>query len=91
MIVTWPVAAPAVAGSNCRFRVTDWLGFKVTGKVAPDMLKPVPVSVAEFTVTDAVPVEVRVKDWVAGVLITTFPNATLVALMLRIDVPLVFN
>ena len=49
-----------VVGSNCTFSVTDWLGFKVTGNVAPDIVKPVPLNVAELMVTGAVPVEVNV-------------------------------
>src|ERR1039457_479222 len=59
-IVSCPVAAPVVAGSNCTFSVTDWVGFKVTGNVAPDIVKPVPVSIPELMVTGAVPVEVNV-------------------------------
>jgi hypothetical protein len=48
--------------------------------VAPDIVKPVPVSVAALTVTGEVPVEVKVTDCVAGVFRTTSPKATLVAL-----------
>ena len=35
-MVSWPVAAPAAVGSNCTSSVADWVGFKVTGNVAPD-------------------------------------------------------
>jgi len=56
----------------------------VTGKVAPDTLKPVPVIVAALTVTAAVPVELSVTVSVEAVFTTTFPNATLVALMLNV-------
>jgi hypothetical protein len=54
----------------------------VAGKTAPDIVKPVPVSVALSIVIGTVPVEVKVTDCVAGVFITTSPNATLVALLL---------
>jgi hypothetical protein len=44
----------------------------------------VPDTVAEFTVTAAVPVEDRVTDCVAGVPSPTLPNATLVAFTVRL-------
>jgi len=78
--VSCPDAGPVVAGSNCTLRVTDWFGFKVTGKVAPDMVKPEPVSGAELIVTGAVPVEVRVTGCVEAVLTVTLPNVRLAAL-----------
>lgn len=56
------MAAPAVVGSNCTANVATWPGVKVTGKVTPDIVNPVPVSVAALMVTDEVPVEVRVRD-----------------------------
>ena len=79
-IVSWPEAAPVTAGSNCTFSVTDWPGFKVTGNVAPDIVKPVPVSAAELMVTGAVPVEVNVTGCVEGVFSVTLPNIRLTAL-----------
>jgi hypothetical protein len=45
--------------------------------VAPETLKPDPAVVAAFTVTAAVPVEVRVRDCVDGVLTLTLPKARL--------------
>jgi hypothetical protein len=45
-------------------------------------LNPVPLAVAELTVTGVVPVDVSVMDWVAGVFRSTFPNAILVAFTL---------
>jgi hypothetical protein len=68
------------------FSVAAWPGFKVAGNAGPDNVKPAPVSVAPFTVTGTVPVEVKVTDCVAGVLTTTSPNATLVALMLSASI-----
>jgi hypothetical protein len=54
--------------------------------VAPETVKPVPSTVAALTVTDAVPVEVRVTDCVAGEFKFTSPNAMLVALMVNVGV-----
>jgi hypothetical protein len=59
-IVSWPVAAPAAVGSNCTVRVMELPGVKVTGRVGAETVKPVPVTVAELTVTAAAPVEVTV-------------------------------
>lgn len=79
VIVTCPIAVPAAGGSNCTFRVVEAPGFRVTGKLYPEIEYPGPVATAAFTVTAADPVEVRVTDCVAGVLINTSPNATVVA------------
>src|SRR5271154_4995671 len=57
-----------------------WLGFKVTGKLAPTMVKPVPVMEAELTVTGEVPVEVRVIAWLVGELTVTLPKLRLAVL-----------
>jgi hypothetical protein len=87
-IVTCPVAAPVVVGSNCTCSVTDWVGFKVTGNVAPDIVKPVPVSAPELMVTGAVPVEVNVTGSVFGVFNVTLPNVRLDALTVSAGVEL---
>jgi len=87
-IVICPVAAPAAVGSNCTFNVTDWVGFKVTGNVAPDIVKPVPVSAPELMVTGAVPVEVNVTGSVFGVFNVTLPNVKLDALTVSAGVEL---
>jgi hypothetical protein len=79
-IVSWSVADPVVVGSNLTFNVTDWLGFKVTGNVAPDTVKSVPVNTAELIVTGAVPLEVKVTGWVDAVSTVTLPNVRLAAL-----------
>jgi hypothetical protein len=81
-MVNFPVTAPAVVGSNRTVSVAAWFGFNVSGNVAPDIVKPVPVNVAALTVTGSQLVEVRVRDCVVGVLTATLPNARLVALML---------
>ena len=73
-----------MVGSNCTFSVAVWPGFKVAGKVDPDNENPAPVTVAELTITGAVPVEDRVTDCVAGVFSATSPNARLAALTLSV-------
>lgn len=50
----------------------------------PASVNPVPFTAAEFTVTEAVPVDDRVTDCVAAEFTETLPNATVVALMLRV-------
>ena len=52
----------------------------MTGNVAPDIVKPVPVSAAELMVTGDVPVEVSVTGCVDGVFSVTLPNIRLTAL-----------
>ena len=91
VMVNVPVTAPAAVGSNCTLRVAVWLGFKVSGKLAPETLKPLPATTAEFTVTAAVPVEDSVTDCVVGVFTFTLPKATVVALMLSVGTPAALN
>ena len=57
-----PEAAPEVVGLNCTVSVTACFGLKVTGKLAPETVKPAPLIVAAVTCTGAVPVEARVTD-----------------------------
>lgn len=52
------------------------------GSAGAENVKPMPVCVIPLIVTGAVPVEVKVIDFVVGVLTTTLPNATLAGLML---------
>ena len=61
-MVSCPTADPEAAGLNCTPSVTAWAGFNVTGNVAPDTVKPVPVSAAELMVSGVLPVDVRVTD-----------------------------
>ena len=74
LIVNCPVVCPAAAGSNSTFNVTDWFGFSVTGKVAPESLKSAPLSVAALIVSGAVPDEVNVNGSVAVEFTATLPN-----------------
>jgi hypothetical protein len=81
-----PVAAPTRVGSNFTLKVVDCPGFSVTGKVAPDTVKPVPFSVGALIVKAKLPVDANVRDCVAAVFTSTLPNDTLAALVLRIRV-----
>ena len=56
----------------------------MTGKVAADIVKPVPLSAAELMVTGAVPVEVNVTGSVDAVFTVTLPNAKLPGLMVNV-------
>jgi hypothetical protein len=60
------------------------LGFRVSGKVTPEMVYPLPVRVAALTVTAAVPVEDRVSVCVVGVFTFTVPKPMLPALTVRV-------
>ena len=60
------------------------MGFKVTGKVPPDSVKPVPVNAAELMVTGAFPLELSVTGNVVGVFSVTLPNAKLAGLMVSV-------
>jgi hypothetical protein len=80
LIVICPLAVPVEVGRNCTCSVIDCVGFSVTGRLPPIIAKPVPIIAAELTVTDAVPVEVSVNDWVVAVFTVTFPKLRLAAL-----------
>ena len=56
------------------------MGFRVTGKLLPMMVKPVPVIDAELIVTGEVPVDDNVIDCAVGELTGTLPKLRLVAL-----------
>jgi hypothetical protein len=80
LIVICPLAVPVAVGRNCTCMVIDCVGFSVTGKLPPTIVKPVPVIAAELTVTGAVPVDVSVNDWVVDVFTVTLPKLRLPAL-----------
>jgi hypothetical protein len=67
------------------------VGVKVTGKVAPDIVKPVPLNIAELMVTGDVPVEVNVTGRVDAVFRVTLPNDRLVGLIVNVGPPAAFN
>ncbi len=76
-----------MVGLNCTLRVAVWLGFSVSGKLAPDTVNPAPVAIADVTVAADVPVDDSVIDCVAIELITTPPNEMLVAFTLSVPDP----
>ena len=80
-----PVADPVVVGSNCRVSVAVWLGFRVSGKLAPEAAKPVPDIADALTVTAVVPVEDSVSVCVVAAFNAASPKSTLVELRLNVD------
>jgi hypothetical protein len=80
VIVSCPLALPVAVGANCTCNVTDWVGFSVAGKLLPTIVKPVPVSAAELTVTGEVPVDVSVNDCIVDEFTVTLPKLRLAAL-----------
>jgi len=68
---------PAPAGVKFTFSIRVWPAFTVTGKVAPDTLKPVPDAVAALMVTGPVPVEYSATCCVPVVPTATLLNARL--------------
>jgi hypothetical protein len=86
VIVICPVAEPAVVGSNCTVPTSAWPGLRVTGNAVPEAEKPAPDIEAVLIVTGAVPVDVRVTDFVTAVFRATLPNERLVALTLSVAV-----
>lgn len=87
VIVSCPVRAPVVAGSNCNCNVRVCVGFRVTGKLPPTIVNPAPVIVAELTVTALVPVEVKVSVCVVGVFSAMLPKFRLVVLTVNCELP----
>ena len=81
LIVSTPVTAPVVVGANCISSVTLCFGFSVSGKSAPEMVKPAPVTVAELIVTASVPVDVSVTGCVEEEPTVTSPKLRLAALI----------
>jgi hypothetical protein len=74
------LTVPAAVGKNCTCSVIDCVGFSVTGRLPPTIVKPAPVIAAELTVTGDVPVDVSVNDWVVAVFTVTLPKLRLPAL-----------
>src|SRR5579863_1786205 len=82
-MASWPAKDPAVVGSNCTSRVSDCPGLSVTGSEAPETEKFAPLTAAELTVTEAVPVELNVIGCATGVFTTAVPNPIDVAFSVR--------
>ncbi len=60
------------------------MAFSVRGKVAPETVKPLPLTAAALTVTAAVPVEDRVRVCVVAVFTFTLPKDKLDELTLSV-------
>nr|WP_239461261.1 hypothetical protein [Occallatibacter savannae] len=78
-IASWPEAVPTVVGLKVRVTFSDWPGLRVAGKLTDEAEKPDPVTETEFTVTAAVPVELRVTVCVVEWPTTIAPKAMLLA------------
>ncbi len=79
LMLSCPVAEPTADGLNVKVTVTVCPGFSVAGRLTAEAEKPLPVTATEFTVTAAVPLEVRVTVCVVELFTTTPPNEMLVA------------
>jgi hypothetical protein len=86
VMVSVPATAPAAVGSNLTLNTVVCPGLRVSGKVVPETVKPVPVIVGALMVTERLPAEPKVRDCVVGVFSTTLPKATVVALVVRVRV-----
>jgi hypothetical protein len=82
--VSCPVAGPAAVGANFTVSVAVLLGFKVSGKVTPETVKPLPVTLAALTVTAVVPVEESVRVCDEALFTLTLPNDRLDELTLSV-------
>jgi hypothetical protein len=80
LTVSCPLTLPIAVGANRICNVIDWVGLNVAGKLPPISVKPVPVSVAELTVTGEVPVDVNVNDCVVAEFTVTLPKLRVAAL-----------
>jgi hypothetical protein len=81
VMVSWPVTAPALVGSNCTPSVAVWPGARVTGRPSLEIENPAPDNVAALTVTAMVPVEERTSGSATAELTGTLPKARLEALI----------
>jgi hypothetical protein len=82
--VNCPVVEPTIAGINSTFNVAVCPGFKVTGKLRPEIVKPLPLSVTASIVTGVDPEEVKTIDCVAELFTARAPKDTLCALMVKL-------
>jgi hypothetical protein len=85
--VSEPESAPAAVGSNCTVSVAVEFGLRVSGKVAPETVKPAPATAASLTITATVPVEDKVSVCVVAIFTLTFPKPMLAALTLSVGTP----
>jgi hypothetical protein len=83
VMVSCPVDVPAATGVKTTVSFTAMVGLRVTGNVRPEIVNPEPVMLALLTVTGALPVDVKVRVWVADDSTAVLPKFRLVALIVR--------
>ncbi len=83
VIAIMPVAALTVVGVNLTFSVTDFWGFNVIGKVAPEIVNPAPLTAAAEIFTAPVPVDFSVTVFVTLEPTATSPKAKLPELIVN--------
>lgn len=83
--VTVPLTAPAAFGAKLTVSVAVLSESSVNGKLTPEIVYPVPLTVPALTVTAAVPDEVNVTDPVPVAPTATVPRLTLVGLSVSVD------
>ena len=71
---TLPDTLPVAVGANCTLKVLDCPAARVSGRVRPVMLKPVPETVSCETLTVALPVFVSATLWVLVLANVTLPK-----------------
>jgi hypothetical protein len=84
--VSCPLAEPVVVGLNVKATFSVCPGLSVAGKLTAGAENPLPVTAIEFTVTGAVPLEVRVTVCVVEPFTATPPNDTLLTLRLSVGI-----
>ena len=83
VIVNVPLATPAALGAKMALNVVDWPALRVTGKLGPVKLNPVPEAAAVDTVTVAPPVLVTATETVLLVFTVTLPKLALLGFAVR--------
>lgn len=81
--VTVPVAFPTAVGENLAVKLVVCEAATVAGVLTPVRLNPVPLAAILEMVTDAFPVFVSVINWLALLLVDTFPKFTLAGFALN--------
>ncbi len=81
--VTVPVALPTAVGAKFAVKLKVWEGASVAGVLTPVRLNPVPLAVMLDIVAAAFPLLVSVINWLALLLVETFPKFTLAGLALN--------
>src|ERR1700675_2935839 len=78
-----PASVPALLGLNSAVKFTDSPGVSIRGVVSPEMLNPVPVTLADLIATLAEPPLVNRSDWLTGLPTLTLPKPTTDGVTLR--------